>query len=110
MSNALSEVEVLSLAALAHLGPEAYGVSIREEIEHRTGRSLSVGSLYKALHRLEKRGLVSTRVGKPTAVRGGRAKKHIRLEPAGQAALSASIRSINNMVDGLTLDDRAASR
>ena len=107
MPTPLSEVEVLSLAALAHLGPEAYGVSIREEIERRTGRALSVGSLYKAIHRLEKRGLVSTHVGKPTAVRGGRAKKHIRLEPAGHAALSASIQSMNSMVEGLALDDAA---
>jgi DNA-binding PadR family transcriptional regulator len=108
MPYALSEVEVFSLAALAHLGPEAYGVSIREEIERRTGRSLSVGSLYKAIHRLEKRGFVSTSVGKPTAVRGGRAKKHVQLEPAGHAALVASIRSMNNMVDGLVLDDGTA--
>ena len=105
MPYALSEVEVLSLAALAHLGPQAYGVSIREEIERRTGRSLSVGSLYKAIHRLEKRGFVSTHVGKPTAVRGGRAKKHVRLEPTGHAALASSVQSIYNMVDGLILDD-----
>ncbi len=108
MSEALTEVEVLSLAALAQLGPHAYGVSIREEIERRTGRSLSVGSLYKALHRLEKRGLVSTSVGEPTAVRGGRAKKYVRLEPAGHAALAARVREMASMVEGLALEDGPA--
>ena len=64
--------------------------------------------MYKALHRLEKRGLVSTSVGKPTAVRGGRAKKYIRLEPAGHAALSAQVQTINRMVEGLALSDPTA--
>ena len=53
MSAPLSDLEVLALAAVLRLGPEAYGVSIRDEIADRTGREVSVGSLYKALARLE---------------------------------------------------------
>jgi PadR family transcriptional regulator PadR len=106
MTDSLSDLETLALAALARLGPDAYGVSIREEIEERTGRAVSVGSLYKALHRLETRGLVKTTVGEPTSVRGGRAKKHVRIEPAGRAALRASIASYRRMFEGLGMDPK----
>ena len=102
-----SDLEVLALAALARLGPEAYGVAIREDIEQRTGRSVSIGSLYKALHRLEEQGLVSSSIGEPTAARGGRAKKHIALEPAGRRALASSVAAYQRMFDGIGTDPSA---
>jgi PadR family transcriptional regulator PadR len=101
MSDALSDLEVLAMAAVLQLREHAYGVSIKEEILARTGRSVSIGSLYKAIHRLEKRGYVSTSVGQPTSVRGGRAKKHVHVEAAGQAALEDSVRALGQMIDGL---------
>ena len=101
MTESLSELEMLAIAALVRLGPDAYGVTIRDEIEERTGRSVSVGSLYKALHRLEERGLVSTSVGEPTSVRGGRAKKHVKVEAAGHRALQDSMRAYARMFEGL---------
>jgi PadR family transcriptional regulator PadR len=104
MATPLSDLEVLALAALMRLGSEAYGVSIKEDIGERTGRDVSIGSLYKALSRLESRGYVTPHVGQPTAVRGGRAKKHFRIETAGREALEASLRSLSAMVDGLGLD------
>ena len=104
MSAPLSDLEVLALAAVLRLGPEAYGVSIRDEIADRTGREVSVGSLYKALARLEARGHLTTFTGEPTAVRGGRAKKHFRLEPAGRTALEHELQALGRMVDGLGLD------
>lgn len=104
MPQTLSDLEVLALAALARLGPEAYGVTIRDDIEARTGRSVSVGSLYKALHRLEEQGLVSSSVGQPTSVRGGRAKKHIAIEPSGRRALATSIEAYQRMFEGLATD------
>ncbi len=104
MSDALSELEVLALAAILQLGDDAYGVTIREEIRKRTGRSASVGSLYKAIHRLEKRGCVTTEVGEPAAVRGGRAKKLVRVEQAGREALQASVQALGQMLEGLGAD------
>ena len=101
MNDGLTEVELLTLAALAQLGPDAYGVTIAREIERRAARSVSVGSLYKTIRRLEGRGFVSTRVGAPTATRGGRAKKHIRIESPGLDALRTSIGRMNRMVEGL---------
>jgi len=106
MSSALSDLEMLALAAVLRLDDEAYGVSIREEIKRCTGRSVSVGSLYKALHRLEERGMVSTRDGEPTAVRGGRSKKLVRIEASGRAALEASVAGYQRMFDGLDIEAR----
>lgn len=104
MSAPLSDLEVLALAAVIRLGPDAYGVSIGDEIHQRTARKVSVGSLYKALARLEQRGLVTPFTGKPTAARGGKAKKHFRVEAAGRDALEAELRALHRMVDGLDLD------
>lgn len=104
MTEPLSDLEVLALAAILQLGSDAYGVSIRDEIRERTGRSVSVGSLYKAIHRMEERGYVSTYVGEPTGVRGGRAKKHVKVENAGREALGASVRALGEMLKGLDVD------
>jgi DNA-binding PadR family transcriptional regulator len=86
----LGEFEQLVLLALMRLGEGAYGVTIRQEIEARTGRGVSLGSIYPTLHRLEEKGLVSSYNGEPTATRGGRSKRHFRLEPHGRNALSRS--------------------
>ena len=103
MAATLSELEVYALAALERLGPEAYGVLIQRDIETRLGRSISIGSLYKALHRLERRGLARSSVGTPTAVRGGRAKKYVEIRPEGREALREATASLRRMVEGLDL-------
>ena len=86
----LGEFEILTLAALVRLGPEAYGVTVREEIESRAGRPVSVGALYATLDRLEEKGMVASRLGEATAERGGRAKRYFKLRPAGLRALRDS--------------------
>jgi DNA-binding PadR family transcriptional regulator len=93
----LGEFEQVVLLAVMRLGPDAYGVTIRKEIEERTGRSVSVGAIYPTLDRLEKKGFVSSYIGEPTPERGGRSKRHFRLETAGLAALERS----RNMLDAL---------
>ncbi|MEM7414574.1 MAG: helix-turn-helix transcriptional regulator [Gemmatimonadota bacterium] len=103
MTAPLSDLEVLALASVMRLGDEAYGVAIKNDIADRTGRDVSIGSLYKALARLEGRGYVTAFTGAPTAVRGGRAKKHVRIEAEGRAALEAALQSLARMVDGLDL-------
>ncbi len=95
------EFEQLLLFGILRLGDGAYGVTIRREIEERTGRQVSVGAVYTTLHRLEERGFVSARVGEPTAERGGRRKKYYALEPAGVAALNRSYRNLREMAKGL---------
>ncbi len=86
----LGEFEQVVLLALMRLGDDAYGVTIRREIEDRTGRSVSLGAIYPTLHRLEAKGYVSSYTGEPTATRGGRAKRHFRLDAEGRTALNRS--------------------
>jgi DNA-binding PadR family transcriptional regulator len=76
------------LFALVRLGPEAYGATIRREIEQRTGRELSISATYVTLERLETKGYVRSRVGEPTAERGGRRRKHFVLTAAGRKELA----------------------
>lgn len=97
----LREFELFVLMAVAHLDGEGYGVTIRREIERRSGRSVSVGALYTTLARLESRGLVQSRASDPLPVPGGRARKHIKLTAEGRRALSVSTRSLLGMLDGL---------
>lgn len=97
----LGEFEIMVMAAILRQGGDAYGVSIRQEIEDRTGRSPSLGALYATLSRLEKKALVRSRVGEATAERGGRAKRHYTIEPLGERLLERSIAALQNMTEGL---------
>lgn len=98
----LGEFEQLILLALARLGTDAYGVTIREVLVERTGRQTSFGAIYSTLRRLEQKGLVESAWGEPEAVRGGRAKKLVALTPRGKAALRESHSAVMRMAEGVT--------
>lgn len=82
------------------LGPASYGVTIRREIESRTGRKVSLGSIYPTADRLETKGYLTSFHGEPTNLRGGRSKRHFRLEPAGMAVLRRSWKTLARMWEG----------
>ena len=71
----LGEFEQVVLLAILRLEGNAYGFTVGAEIEKCTGRKPSVGALYATLDRLESKSFVASRVGDPTPVRGGRAKR-----------------------------------
>ena len=106
----LGEFEQLILFALLQLGDDAYGVSIRETIEERTGRTVSAGAIYTTLGRLEERGLVTGRNESPQG-RAGRPRKYYRLRPDGARALRDSYAVIQSMAGGVlpALDELAES-
>jgi PadR family transcriptional regulator PadR len=79
----LGGFELLVLLALIRLGDEAYGVPISQAIEESSGREVVQGSVYITLDRLERKGLVASRLGEPTAERGGRAKTYFRITAKG---------------------------
>lgn len=101
----LGEFETLVLIALLRLGNDAYGVSIRREIEARAGRSVLIGSVYAALERLEAKGLVRSRLGEATARRGGRRKKHFVITAGGEARLRDTMRGLRRMICGTRIAD-----
>lgn len=97
----LGELEMVILLALVRLGEDAYGVTIRDEIEDRTGRELTPGTLYPTLDRLERKGLVQSFLGDPTPERGGRAKRHYVLRPKGLDAVRRSWQMMGALGQGV---------
>ncbi len=105
----LGAFEQLILFSVLQLEDEAYGVSIRENIEERTARTVSIGAIYTTLGRLEERGLVRSRAEKLRG-RTGRPRKYYALSPEGARELRESYASIESMAGGLISDlDRLAA-
>ena len=102
----LPELEHLVLLAVARLGDEGYGMSIRREIAERAGHDVAIGAVYAALVRLAEKRLVTSRVSDPLPMRGGRARKYWRLTAAGERAIRDAATSITSMLDGLSLAPR----
>lgn len=88
----LGGFEELVMWTVVGLGSSAYGKTIRDELERKAERQISLGAVYTTLSRLEQKGLVSSYLGDPTPIRGGRAKKFFRVTGAGATALQATRR------------------
>jgi len=86
----LGEMEHLVLLAILRLGQDAYGIPILNEVSSQSGRGVARATVYVALKRLERKGLVTSHLGDSTPERGGRAKRFFRLKPAGLKALRES--------------------
>jgi PadR family transcriptional regulator, regulatory protein PadR len=99
--NTLGEFEQAVLLAILRLGSNSYGVPIRRDLSERLGRDVSVGAVYTALERLERKGFVSSWTGGATAERGGRAKRFYRIEAPGRRALDAAMVVTANLWAGL---------
>ncbi|CCH52469.1 transcriptional regulator, PadR-like family [Fibrisoma limi BUZ 3] len=83
----LGEFEEVVLLTVAVLGNGAYGVAITDELEQQTGRSVSISAVHAALHRLEEKGMLSSRMGDATAERGGRRKRLFTVTVLGSRTL-----------------------
>jgi PadR family transcriptional regulator PadR len=97
----LGDFEHVVLLGIVRLGPDAYGTTIRQEIERRIGRAVSIGQIYSALNRLENKGFISSHVGDPSPVRGGRAKRYFKPNARGIEVLRRSREVLSLMWDGL---------
>ncbi len=97
----LGEFELMVLLVVIRLGENAYGVPISREIEQRSGREAALGSVYAALERMEEKGLVTSRLGDPTAERGGRAKRFFSVTPQGLSEVRQTQRTLTALWHGL---------
>ena len=86
----LGEFERSLLLAIAHLGDNAYGVTIRREIETRTRVDVAIGAIYTSLNRLERKRFVTSTVSDPLPQRGGRPRRLFLITRAGAEALRQS--------------------
>jgi PadR family transcriptional regulator, regulatory protein PadR len=93
----LGEFEELVLLSVGILFDDAYGLSIVDELQTKTGRTIMISSVHKALVRLEDKGYLKSRMGGGTNLRGGRDKRLYTLTPAGTSVLN-EMRDLRNQM------------
>jgi DNA-binding PadR family transcriptional regulator len=101
MREILGEFEQMVLLAIVHLGEGVYGVPIADEIERRTGRTVSPAAVYVTLRRLEQKGLLSSTMSDPTPERGGKARRCVTVTADGLESLRTSRQVLDRMWKGL---------
>lgn len=105
----LGEFEQLVLLAVGRLD-DAYGMTVRREIEARTGRSVSIGSVYITIDRLLAKGYLDEGTALPEPRRGGKARRVFRLTESGIAALETARQAQTQMWKGLILKPSRGGR
>lgn len=100
-SDYLGEFEHLVLLAILRLGAGTYGVPIRDEIERRADRDVTLGAVYSTLRRLESKGWIESWMSEPEPVPGGRSRKEVRLTAEGRATLQRAQQRLGRMAEGL---------
>jgi PadR family transcriptional regulator, regulatory protein PadR len=83
----LGEFEELVLLTIAALVNDAYSVAVCDELEKHTGRAAKLGVIHAVLNRLEEKGLVKSKLGEATQIRGGKRKRYYAVTNGGKAAL-----------------------
>lgn len=100
----LAELEQYVMLALMRLGDEAYGVTIRQEIQERSGRDVAIGAVYATLGRLADKGFAESWTSEPEPVQGGRSRRHWRLTVEGDEVLRRTLRMLGRMLAGLEIE------
>jgi DNA-binding PadR family transcriptional regulator len=93
----LGELEELILLIVALLEKDAYGVSITEELKKQAGRDISISAVHAALHRLEDKGFVKSKMGGASQERGGRRKRLFTITAYGRHAIE-ELRDTRNFI------------
>ncbi|GAB5526896.1 MAG: hypothetical protein Roseis2KO_47680 [Roseivirga sp.] len=93
----LGEFEELVLLIVGVLYPDAYGLSIREEIINQTKRKVAIGAVHSALSRLQEKGFLESKLDEATHERGGRRKRLFTITVSGKRALEKNHELRNNL-------------
>ena len=101
MTDVIGPFEQAVLVALIHLGKDAYGRAILNEIQVRLRRDVSAGAVYATLERLESKGLATSRLAPGIAIRGGRARRYFVPTGAGVRALNDAKSATDSLWQGL---------
>ncbi|HEU4548534.1 MAG TPA: helix-turn-helix transcriptional regulator [Rhizomicrobium sp.] len=100
MTENLGQFEQIVLTAILALDENAYGVTIHAKVEELTRpRKITRGAVYATLDRMEDKGLIASWMSDPTPERGGRSRRHYRLEKTGLQALKESARTARRLID-----------
>jgi DNA-binding PadR family transcriptional regulator len=96
----LGQFEQIVLTAILTLKDNAYGVTIHAKVEDLSRpKRVALGAVYATLDRLEDKGLIASWLSDPTPERGGRSKRHYRLEKSGERALHESVLAAKRICD-----------
>ena len=106
----LGEFEYIVMLSLLRLGDDAYGMTIRQDIEDRTERPVAVGAVYAALDRLEEKGYITSTEGETTRGRGGRSKTYYQVNASGLQAVRQTRSVFRRMEKGVEPKLRPATR
>jgi PadR family transcriptional regulator, regulatory protein PadR len=101
VADILGPFEQAVLLAVVRLGEDAYGRAILKAVQLRLERDVAAGAVHATLERLERKGLLSSRLGPGTPVRAGRARRYYRVQPSGIRALNETRRTVNNIWRGV---------
>ena len=99
----LGEFEQFLLLSILKLGDNAYGSTVRQQLAETIQRDVTIGALYTTLERLEKKGLLDSKMGEVTPERGGRAKKYFKVTAKGLSALKRSKQALTSMWENVAL-------
>ncbi len=83
----VGEFEELVLLAVCILEAEAYGISVKKEVEKHTGRSILLGAVHITLYRLQDKGFLQSSMGGNTEKRGDRRKRLFTITQMGMRQL-----------------------
>jgi DNA-binding PadR family transcriptional regulator len=96
--DSLGQFEQLVLAAVLAQDDNAYGVTIHAKVEELSHpKKATRGAVYATLDRMEDKGLISSWLSEPTKERGGRSRRHYRVEKSGAKALKESARTAQRL-------------
>ena len=100
MVDSLGQFEQIVLTAVKALGDNAYGVTIHAKVEELSRpKKVTRGAVYATLDRMEDKGLIASWLSEPTPERGGRSRRHYRLEKSGQQALRESAKAARTLYE-----------
>jgi DNA-binding PadR family transcriptional regulator len=95
----LGQFEQVVLTAILALGENAYGVTIHAKVEELSKpRKVARGAVYATLDRMEDKGLIASWLSEPTPERGGRSRRHYRLEKSGEKALREAAKTAQRLI------------
>jgi DNA-binding PadR family transcriptional regulator len=101
MADVLGAFEQAVLLAIVRLGRDAYGRGIHAAVQERLERPVPPGAVHATLDRLERKGLVASRLGEGTAARDGRARRYYAVQAAGVTALNDARRTLEHVWNGV---------
>lgn len=100
MADSLGQFEQVVLTAVLALGDNAYGVTIHAKVEELSRpKKVARGAVYATLDRMEDKKLIASWLSDPTPERGGRSRRHYRLEKSGQQALRESAKAARTLYE-----------